>query len=106
MNDVQKLKRKVRSSKEWKELRHKMKSSQKLDPLTLRPLTSGFNLHHRDLDEKNYADLRDTSHFVCLNKMSHDVLHFAYNVSKRIGIDEFLDALRNEIQTMVDINEK
>ena len=104
MNDTQKMKSKLRNSKAWKELRKKFKKEQRLDPITLKPLTNHFNLHHRDLDETHYCDLGNDGHFVALNPTSHDLVHFLFNIVKREQSYDVLDRVRTELQKMLDIN--
>lgn len=79
LSKTQKEKRDFRASKVWKEFRHKKNVEQHgLDPITLRKLYKGANLHHLDLDEKHYKDLSNESHFVMLNKQTHDAVHWLY----------------------------
>ena len=104
MNDTQKMKTKLRNSKAWKDLRKRFKKEQKIDPITLKPLTNRFNLHHRDLDETHYCDLSNNEHFVALNPTSHDLIHFLFNVVKREQSYEVLDRIKVELQKMAEIN--
>ena len=100
----QKAKTKFRSSKEWKDFRHDLKKRQKIDPLSLNRLTTRANCHHRDLRVENYCDLSDPSHFVMYNKATHDCIHYLYNISKRRGLFELLESLREELYTMLVVN--
>lgn len=52
MGKNQYIKKKVRQSKEWKQLRIDIKEEyDNTDPVTLKPLRVGFNVHH--LDERS-----------------------------------------------------
>lgn len=51
---------------------------QKVDQLTLHPLRAGWNLHHLDMKDEDYEDLSDESHFTCLNRQSHETVHFLW----------------------------
>lgn len=104
MSDIQKLKTKLRSSKAWKDKRKMFKKEQKVDPITLKPLTNRFNLHHRDLNENHYTDLSNDDHFVAYNPVTHDMIHFLYNVVKRDGNYTVLDRIYLELLKMVEIN--
>ena len=71
-------KTKFRRSKAWKELRDKIRDKQKVDPITEKPLSRTYNLHHGDLNPNNYTNISDETHFVGLNSTSHELLHFVY----------------------------
>jgi hypothetical protein len=79
---TQDLKTKFRRSKEWKKLREKIKSEQKLDPITQKPLSKTYNLHHGDLNPDHYTDISDETHFIGLNSTSHDLVHFVFGDSR------------------------
>lgn len=79
---AQTRKSKFRATSKWKNFRKKMKAEQKVCQLTGRPLLKGWNLHHLDLREENYEIIKDKSRFVCLNKKSHEFIHFIYNYYK------------------------
>lgn len=102
--NFQKMKTKFRSSKEWKEFRQKMKNKQRLDALTNQPLRSNFSLHHMLLDPSKYQDLSVEDNFLCLNRNSHQFLHFAYSVAKRIGKTRFLNNVYFALDYMLNIN--
>lgn len=104
MQKTQSLKTKFRASKEWKAFRKMLKDEQKIDPITKRKLTTRANCHHRDLNEAHYSDLSDKSHFVMYNKVSHDTVHFLYNIAVRDGLEEVLNRLRIELKKMLEIN--
>ena len=104
MNETQKMKTKLRNSKAWKDLRKRFKKEQKIDPITLKPLTNRFNLHHRNLDETHYCDLSNNEHFVALNPTSHDLVHFLFNIVKREQGYDVLDRIKIELQKMCEIN--
>lgn len=76
---TQQKKTKFRTTKKWKDFRDKIRKQQVNDPVTGSKLTRMANLHHKDLDENNYEDLSDESHFVFLNKMTHDTVHFLFS---------------------------
>lgn len=103
--NFQKMKTKFRSSKEWKEFRQKMKNKQRLDALTNQPLRSNFSLHHMLLDPSKYRDLSIEDNFLCLNRNSHQFLHFAYSVAKRIGKTRFLNNVYFALDYMLNVNE-
>ena len=67
--------------------------------MTLRPLRAGWNLHHLNLDEKDYTDISDETHFACLNKKTHDAVHFLYvyyvkDETILIRLKEILDKMK------------
>ena len=99
MNETQKKKRNFRASSKWKDFRKKMKEKQKVDFITGKPLYAGFNLHHLDLDEKHYEDISNEDNFVCLNRKSHDLIHFLFRYKN------WRQLLKN-IETLLEIMEK
>lgn len=99
MNGAQKNKRNFRASKKWKDFRKKMKEKQKVDFITGKPLYAGFNLHHLDLDEKHYEDISNEDNFICLNRKSHDLIHFLFRYK------EWRQLLKN-IETLLERMEK
>lgn len=79
MNIQQKMKTKFRTSSKWKAFRKQIASKQNnLDVITQKPLRKGFNCHHKDLDEAHYQLLIE-SNFVCLNKQTHEFIHWLFN---------------------------
>jgi hypothetical protein len=78
----QDLKTKFRRSKQWKDLRTKKRAEQKIDPITLKPLSNTYNLHHLDLNPDHYTDITDESHFIGLNSTSHELVHFVFGDSR------------------------
>lgn len=70
---TQKEKTKFRSTPKWKKFRLFMKNKQQVDAVTKKCLYKGWNLHH--LDERHYDDLNPEK-FACLNRMTHDVVHW------------------------------
>ena len=55
-----------------------MKAKQKVCQLTLRPLLKSWNLHHMKMDEDSYENISNENNFKCLNKKSHEVIHFLF----------------------------
>ena len=106
MTEKQKMKRDFRATKKWKEFRKELKEKQKVDPITNRPLTKMCNLHHRDLNDKNYTNISNKDNFVCYNQMTHKVVHYLYNVCKREGLETTLLNLKRELEVMLVINDK
>lgn len=98
MSKLQKAKRSFRSSKAWKEFRHKIYTKQKgIDPITGSKLGKGCNLHHRNItaDEEEYTDMSNEEAFVMLSSMTHKMLHWGYTYYKKYGRD-FLDKIEEE----------
>lgn len=76
---TQKVKTKFRRSKKWLDFRKKMRKKQSTDPITNYPLRAGCNLHHKNLNPNNYQDISNESHFIFLNKQTHETIHWLYN---------------------------
>lgn len=98
MTENQKLKRKTRSSKEWKakRLAEKRRAKNK-DEITLKPLRKGWALHHEDLVAENYNNL-DEDNFICVNNLTHRCIHFLYTYYK--DDESILDRLEGELSKM------
>lgn len=88
-----------RRTKEWKDFRDKIKKKQKKDPITDKPLTKNYNLHHLDLDSNHYTDISNETHFIGLNNQTHDVVHFFFG-DGRVKKD-----WRNRVEKLVEILE-
>lgn len=71
-------KTKFRQSTKWKDFRKEMKQKNKVDFLTQKPLYSGWNLHHLDLNEANYEKIENEENFCCLNRLSHEFIHWLF----------------------------
>ena len=94
-----KVKDKVRRSKEWKELRKKIQSQYNgKDPITNSNLYKGFNVHHLDMSVENYDNL-SIERFVPLNKMTHDTIHFLYRYY--IKEKNILERIREILERMM-----
>lgn len=102
MNDSQKSKRKFRQSREWKSFRAFIKRlSGGKDLITLKPLRKGYQIHHRNLDERQYQNLREDWFLPC-NNLTHKVLHWLYTYFQK---DEgIIDRLKAEMLKMKEIN--
>lgn len=72
-----------RRSKQWKTFRQKIRKNQKNDPVTGSKLTKQYNLHHLDLNPKNYTNIEDETHFIGLNPTTHECLHFLFGDGQR-----------------------
>ena len=46
------------------------------DEITGDPLSNGWSLHHVDLDESHYMNITNESNFMCLNRQTHEFLHW------------------------------
>ena len=99
---AQTRKSKFRKTSKWKDFRKKMKAEQKVCQLTGKPLLKGFNLHHMNLNPEEYKNLKDKTLFLCLNKKSHDVIHFLYTYYKTD--EDILKRLEYILKRMKEVN--
>lgn len=86
LSNSQKKKRDFRASKKWKDFRkQKMNEQGNIDPITLKKLYKGWNLHHRHVsaNDDEYQDISNSEHYVCLNKQTHEFLHWLYRYWKK-----------------------
>ena len=72
------------------------------DPFTGNDLKSNFQLHHLDLDPKNYTELL-REHFVACNANTHDIIHDIY--TQYCKDPKSLDRLVEIIKKMYEINQ-
>lgn len=100
---AQTKKSKFRASAKWKRFRAYMKAKYKKDFITGFPLRKGWNLHHLDLNEDNYENTTNESHFLCLNKQTHETVHNLYRYY--IKDDKVLNRLSTVLKQMKKINE-
>lgn len=75
---AQAAKTKFRRSSRWMKFRRYMKEKQKVCAVTGKPLGPTANLHHLCLDENQYENLDDESHFVFLSKTAHECVHWLW----------------------------
>ena len=102
MNETQKAKKKFRQSKEWKIFRKLMFSkSGKIDYITQKPLRKGWQLHHLNLDETQYADLREEG-FICINRQTHETIHWLFRYFQKDPA--VIQRLQKIMQKMAEIN--
>ena len=97
-------KKKVRSTKEWREFRELIRTAQKKDPITLSRLTKSFHLHHCDLHEDNY-DKYNFDNMLGLNSRSHDVIHFLFNIKDKNGRRDYKNAIKRIIEVLDTMSE-
>lgn len=91
-----------RNTRQWKDFRKRKRAEDKTDYLTKSRLTPGFNLHHMDLNPDHYKDLSNTDNFICLNRKSHDLIHFLYTYYAKDPT--ILLRLENVLKMMKDLN--
>lgn len=73
-----KARSKFRATAVWKKLRIRLKKERKVDEVTNRTLIKGFSLHHCDLNPAHYQMIEDEERFACLNKRTHEFIHWLY----------------------------
>ena len=61
-----------------------MNKQKGIDPITKHKLYKGWNLHHRHVsaDTDEYQDISNEEHYICLNKQTHEFLHWLYRYWK------------------------
>ena len=103
--ETQSLKTKFRRSAKWKALREKVKKVQKTDPITGKPLSKTFNLHHLDVDPEHYENIDNEENFIGLNSTSHSVVHYCWgDAGKRKNWRPMVLALIKILKLMDKIN--
>lgn len=100
----QDMKKKFRTSKEWKEFRQYMRDKQKTDPVTGQKLTRMANLHHMNLDETKYTDLSKEEDFVFLNHYTHKMVHWLFSKSNPSQWRDRIEKLIPILEHMEKVN--
>ena len=102
MKKSQITKKKVRDTKEWKQLRVDMAAEHNnLCALTKKRLLKGWNLHHLCMKESEYSNFSH-DRFIPLNVSAHDCIHYLYRYYlKDKGI---LTRLKKILDDMVEFN--
>ena len=98
----QQKKTKFRQSYKWKRLRNRLKEERVNDELTDEPLQPGWSLHHIDMNENHYFNITNEDNFMCLNRQTHEFLHWLLRHYKRNP--EILDNLRAVCEKHKEIN--
>lgn len=98
--------KKFRYTETWKNFRKRLIVKQKVDPITGSKLGKLANCHHMDLDDEHYTDVSDESHFVMLNKLSHDVVHFFFLKSDPKAWRKRIKGLIKILEKMEELNGK
>ena len=102
MTENERLKKRFRATKTWKEFRDSIRKRTKTDYLTGKPLHGKCELHHLDLSPENYQVL-DEENFIPLNSRSHSTIHFLYTYYLKDPL--ILERLKTILDRMKDINE-
>ena len=96
------LKSKVRATPAWRQLRVDIEEAQNgLDPITLRPLRKGFNVHHLDMRAENYGNLA-LERFAALNKSTHEMVHWLFRYYAKDPA--ILERLKTLLDKMVELS--
>lgn len=95
MTKESKHKAEFRKTSKWKNWRKYLKTKRKVDECTGKPLLKGFQVHHLDMRDENYEDLREEK-FSVLNRKTHDCIHWLFRYSN----------WREVMQKMADILER
>ena len=95
-------KKKFRQTVAWKNYREQRRETDKVDALTLRPLSKTFQLHHLDLNDENYTLLSEDRQ-ICLNQKSHETVHHLISYYKKDP--EILDRLKEILDKMLKFSE-
>ena len=94
----------VRKTPEWRQLRTDIADEyDNKDAITLKPLRTGWNCHHLDMDVENYDDL-SIERCRPLNKSSHDLVHTLYRYYEKDKT--VLERLKDILDKMVELNYK
>lgn len=76
-----------------------MKKKYKVDAITGKPLRAGWQLHHLDMSDENYEDLKEEN-FICLNRNTHKIIHEIF----RYDTDQYLYNMNKYLCKMKELN--
>lgn len=93
-------KNKFRSTSIWKNF--KKSFLEKVDPISLKRLPKGYQLHHMDLNPAHYTNLKK-SNFCCLNGTTHSIVHYLYSIYRKDR--NVLKRLKKILDKMVELND-
>ena len=79
-----------------------MKDKRKIDAVTGRPLLKSWNLHHCDLNEAHYEDISNEDNFECLNKTTHEVVHWLFRYKNWREVLKNIEALLEKMEVIND----
>lgn len=105
---TQKDKAKIRHTPEWNDLRQSVSDDfDRKDPISLKPLRTGWNLHHMDLDENHYSDFTKETEdgdkrFIPLNKQQHELIHILYRYACKDP--DYITRLLKYLDVMIKLN--
>ena len=97
-----KEKAKFRRTATWKKFRQRMRSKNKVDFVTQKPLLKGFQVHHCDMRLENYKELKEEN-FYCLNKTTHEMIHFLFRYT---NWRELLERIKIVLEKMESLNKQ
>lgn len=93
---------KFRRTATWKKFRQRMRTKNKVDFVTQKPLLKGFQVHHCDMSIENYKNLKE-DHFYCLNKTTHEMIHFLFRYK---NWRELLERIKVVLEKMESLNKQ
>lgn len=98
-------KKKFRFSNPWRTFRLVIKKERLFkDYVTGEKLLKTWQLHHLNLDDRQYTNLTKHAHFMPLNKDTHKVIHWLYRYYKRDRY--FLVRIKEVLDYMLTITEE
>lgn len=100
-----KAKAKIRDTAEWKKLRIRIADRQmNKDFITGKPLRKGWQVHHLDMSFENYGNFNDDSHFIGINRSTHEVVHTLYRYYR--NDKNYIVRIVQVLDEMLKLNEK
>lgn len=100
-NITSEQKAKFRTTSFWKNFKKSFTDTVKIDPVSLRKLPKRSQLHHLDLNPRNYANLKK-SNFVLVNGEVHEIIHYLYGIYRKDR--DVLKRLKKILDKMVELN--
>ena len=102
MTKEQQIKKKVRDTPEWKQLRIDIQDEyDNKDPITNKKLIKGFNVHHCCMKTEEYDNLA-MERFRPHNRQTHEFIHWLYRYY--VKDPDILNRIKKELDLMVEFN--
>lgn len=100
---TQSEKKKFRLTAKWKKFRQKIRKLHNCrDYITGEKLLRTWNLHHICMKSESYTDISDDSMFIPLNKETHKLVHYMFNVYKHDKT--VIVKLKSVLDKMLEVN--
>lgn len=97
-------KAKFRKTPKWRAFRKQISDTCSRDVITKKLLRRDWNLHHLDMNDKNYTDLSNKHKFAPLNKDTHEFVHWLFRLYRHDK--QIIDRLKKMMEAMYEYTDR